>query len=153
MDNEFWSHVDRSGDCWLWIGAERGGKTGYERYGGWRNQYAHRYAYEQVIGPIPDGMGLDHRPTCSKRCVKPTHLRPTTQSQNMQNLTGPHRDSTSGVRGVSWDAQTGRWRAQMCLNYVHYRLGRFATVAEAETAVIAKRLELFTHNDLDRISA
>ena len=30
-------------------------------------------------------------------------------------------------------------------------VGRFASLAEAETAVIAERLELFTHNDLDRV--
>lgn len=31
------------------------------------------------------------------------------------------------------------------------RLGTFDTVNEAEAAVITKRLELFTHNDLDRL--
>ena len=33
---------------------------------------------------------------------------------------------------------------------VHHYLGLFPTLEQAEAAVVAKRNELFTHNDMDR---
>lgn len=85
----FWSHVDRSGDCWAWTG---GTKNGYgtfyvTRDGTDRMQQAHRFAFELERGPIPDGMTLDHlchtavADDCRegskcphRRCVRPDHL-------------------------------------------------------------------------------
>jgi hypothetical protein len=69
--------------CWLWIGAADA------RYGyGYltRNkvtQYAHRWVYELLIGPIPDGLFLDH--LCRRPpCVCPLHLEPVTAAVNTQ---------------------------------------------------------------------
>lgn len=43
---------------------------------------AHVWLYEQLRGPVPDGMELDH--TCrNRRCVNPDHLEPVTHLQNM----------------------------------------------------------------------
>lgn len=90
---------------------------------------------------------VDHR--CHNRgCVRPDHLRLATNKQNQENLSGPHQDSSSGVRGVSWEK--GRWRACVVHDGHKINVGRFVTLDEAEAAVRAKRLELFTHNDLDR---
>lgn len=56
---------------------------------------AHRAAYRYWVGPIPDGMVLDHEchnadPNCDlvsgcphRRCVEPTHLAPKTQGANV----------------------------------------------------------------------
>ena len=44
----FWARVDKSGDCWLWMGA-RNKKT---KYGTLGRLYAHRLAYELLIGSI-----------------------------------------------------------------------------------------------------
>lgn len=109
---------------------------------------AHRFAYELVIGPIPKGRKLDHKYTCLKTCVNPDHLRIATNKQNAENLSGAHFDSISGIRGVS-PARNGRWRAQVGNGSSSWRK-EFDTIGEAEEAVIAKRLELFTHNDADR---
>jgi hypothetical protein len=80
----FWSKVDKSGDCWLWTGSTaRGGYPGFfvMRDGIERNVMAHRYAYELLVGPIPDGLQLDH--LCRIRhCVNPTHLEPVTPREN-----------------------------------------------------------------------
>lgn len=44
---------------------------------------AHRYAYEQQVGPIPTGMDLDH--LCRNRqCMNPEHLEPVTRKVNLQ---------------------------------------------------------------------
>ena len=48
---------------------------------------AHRFAYEQIVGPIPDGLQLDH--LCRVRsCVNPAHLEPVTCQVNLLRGTG-----------------------------------------------------------------
>lgn len=77
----FWSHVDKSAECWLWTGA-KGREGGYGHF--WvagRKVAAHRFAYELLVGPIPDGLVLDH--LCRETlCVRPSHLEPVTQAEN-----------------------------------------------------------------------
>jgi hypothetical protein len=53
--------------------------------------------------------------------------------------------AASDVRGVY--PSRGRWRAQVVHNGKVFRVGTFGTIAEAEAAVIAKRNELYGHND------
>lgn len=72
--------VTESG-CWLWIGSSIRGGYGKILVDG--KQYsAHRFAYEQYVGTIPDGLTLDHlcRVTC---CVNPFHLEPVTLKKNI----------------------------------------------------------------------
>lgn len=81
----FWSKVDRDesdGDaCWTWIGTKNA--VGYGRFKtGGRKIYAHRFAYETFVGPIPaDRLQIDHR--CNNpSCVNPDHLAPATPREN-----------------------------------------------------------------------
>lgn len=143
----FFSRVQKSESCWNWSGGNSGRGYGKFRYRG-KNGMAHRFAYEAFVGIIPDKYDIDH--ICHNRsCVNPLHLRPVTRKQNLQNLSGAHRDSKSGVRGVDllpW----GKWRGQVMHDGVHYYLGCFDSLEAATAATLAKRLELFTHNDVDR---
>ena len=44
-------------------------------------KFAHRIGYEQLVGPIPKGLELDH--LCRVRhCVNPDHLEPVTHKEN-----------------------------------------------------------------------
>jgi hypothetical protein len=73
--------IERDGECWLWLGAIN--RRGYP-YVKWRGRArrAHRLAYAEYIGPIPDGLELDHE--CKrKRCINPWHLAPVTHAVNM----------------------------------------------------------------------
>lgn len=55
--------------CWIWTGGVGG------QYGRWNRQQAHRAAYEDFGGVIPEGHQLHHE--CRiKLCVNPMHLRP-----------------------------------------------------------------------------
>ncbi len=82
IEERFLARVDQCGpdECWLWI------TTSTSAYGTFRldsGRYvvAHRFAYELLVGPIPDGLTLDH--LCRKtRCVNPAHLEPVTHSEN-----------------------------------------------------------------------
>lgn len=82
----FWSKVDKTGGCWLWTGPQAGrGFRERKSYGvfsiGERKVYAHRYAYELLVGPIPDDLELDH--LCRvKFCVNPAHLEAVTADVN-----------------------------------------------------------------------
>lgn len=81
-------HVSVSSDgCWLWTGALAGG--GYGK--GWSNGrtvLAHRWAYQLLVGAVPEGLELDH--LCRvRRCVNPEHLEPVTASVNVLRSTGP----------------------------------------------------------------
>ena len=148
MNERFWSKVDKSDDCWLWTAYT---ESGYGRFwlGGGKRVMAHRYSYEQLVGPIPDGYDLDHKTTCPRTCVNPAHLRLATRKQNMENLRGARSDNKLGVRGVHKCKY--RYRAVVGHNGKLHHVGYFDTVEEASAAAEAKRIELFTHNDRDRV--
>jgi hypothetical protein len=89
----FWDRVDKAGPegCWLWTSTVRR-DSGYGQYvieewkkpdGTWtcRTARAHRVAYEIAVGPIPDGMTIDH--LCKvKHCVNPQHMEVVTPEEN-----------------------------------------------------------------------
>lgn len=76
----FWDKVDQSGECWVWTATKR---RGYGRfYLDGKPRQAHRVSYELANGPIPEGLVIDH--LCrNKTCVRPAHLRATTQQINV----------------------------------------------------------------------
>lgn len=83
----FWGKVHITADCWLWKGSRN--PQGYGLIGTWKTDGlrttvgAHRVAYELVVGPIPDGLELDH--LCRVRhCVHPGHLEAVSRLENMQ---------------------------------------------------------------------
>ncbi len=153
MEERFWALVDKGGpdDCWLWTGGTGG--TEKHMYGifrlaaGGKTYCAHRLSYSWANGEIPEGLEVDHRHTCSKLCVNPAHLRLATGKQNKENLRGGH--GRSGIRGVRLDR--GKWVAAVTHNRKYHYLGRFSTPEEAGEVARLKRLELFTHNDADRV--
>jgi hypothetical protein len=79
--------VDKSGECWLWTASQRGNGYGQFTVNG-KGVSAHRFAYELMIGPIPEGLDLDH--LCRARaCVNPAHLEPVTNAENILRGTCP----------------------------------------------------------------
>lgn len=149
-EERFWPKVTKTDSCWLWNGAILSRAGGYGNFNlchGRGTIRAHVFAYQTLIGPVPEGMVLDH--TChTPACVNPEHLRPATREQNNQNHNGrPYSSNkTSRFRGVTLRS-SGKWWAQVRNESVGY----FATELEAAEAARRRRIELFTHNDLDRI--
>ncbi len=102
----FWRRVEipHAGACWSWIAgtnAKGYGTLSYSLYG---ENLAHRWVYRQLVGPIPEGLQLDH--LCrNPGCVNPMHLEPVTNRENVQRglagqATGAqNRAKTHCVRG------------------------------------------------------
>lgn len=80
--DRFWGKVDASGDCWTWTASQAGGGYGWFASAKGRSTPAHRWSYEHLVGPVPDGLDLDH--LCRNRaCVRPDHLEPVTRRTNL----------------------------------------------------------------------
>lgn len=47
-----------------------------------RSRRVHRLRYEQEVGPIPEGMQLDHFVCETPSCCNPAHVRPVTAREN-----------------------------------------------------------------------
>lgn len=145
----FWAKVDKSGDCWLWTDALSEKGYGTFSVGRSSRKRAHVWSYELEHGPLPSGSRLDHR--CHvKHCVRPKHLRPVTNKQNLENRKGAQSNSKSGIRGVCWDKRYGKWLATVKHNGKQVYREHFESVEGASVAVVEARLIHFTHNEVDR---
>lgn len=83
-DERFWDYVfpEPNSGCWIYAGGDNGhGYGAFHTKSGRR--YAHRIAYEEIKGPIPKGMELDHL-CCVRCCCNPDHLEPVTRKENQR---------------------------------------------------------------------
>lgn len=81
----FLAKVEKTDTCWLWTGATFDNGYGAFRDGNQRQSRAHRWSYENFVGPIPEGLVIRHR--CDvRRCVNPAHLTPGTHQENQQDM-------------------------------------------------------------------
>ncbi len=75
----FWGKVEITDSCWWWHGAVT------SDYGvfwlGPRNVLVHRFAYELLVGPIPEGLTIDHL-CLNTTCVNPEHMEVVTKGEN-----------------------------------------------------------------------
>lgn len=148
FEDRFWEKVEKTEGCWNWTAAKAGG---YGRFQVRKKEQvqAHRVAYELTNGPIAPGLFIDHM--CHNRaCVNPNHLRTVTNKQNLENREGAAKTSSTGVRGVYWNKRQSAYYAHVQHDGKRYFAGAHATLAAAESAAVAKRNELFTHNLADR---
>jgi len=75
--------IDDSTECWNWTGAKTPLGYGVKWDSAKRRlTSSHRFAYQLLHGPVPDGLELDH--LCRNRsCCNPNHLQAVTHHQNV----------------------------------------------------------------------
>lgn len=112
--------VDQKTGCWMWTASCK--DSGYGQF--WIKEEqrcvpAHCWAYEFWIGPIPDGLDLDH--TCHnsdtscpggrvcphRKCVNPDHLEPETRRDNLLKGRGPAAMNAVKVRCLRGHSLSG----------------------------------------------
>lgn len=72
--------------CLLWTAGTNDGGYGRFAISHDTNVAAHRWSYEHFVGPIPDGLTVDHvkdRGCTSRLCVEPSHLEPVPLRENL----------------------------------------------------------------------
>jgi hypothetical protein len=116
---------------YLHVGIRRDGKPTY--------YLAHRLIWKLMTGHDPDQF-IDHEDG-DKSNNRWANFRPANNGENIQNAKR-RKDNKSGVKGVHWDSGHQKWRAVITANGQSIRLGRFSSVAEAETAISAARAEM-----------
>lgn len=85
--------TDVTDDCWEWPGGVNNKGYGVTKRNG--ENYAHRAAWVQVNGPIPDGLDACHH--CDNPpCFRPRHLFLGTQADNMQDMARKGRWGNQG---------------------------------------------------------
>lgn len=102
--------------CWQWQGVVL--KNGYGQLMAQKKHWlAHRFFYEELVGPIPEGLHLDH--TCHnnsdctagdqclhRRCVNPVHLEPVKQKVNTNRGRRANSLKTHCPQGHEYTAAT-----------------------------------------------
>lgn len=91
QEERFWDKVDKSGDCWLWVGAS--GSGGRSKYYGYMHSTeskkkirVHRYSYELHKGVTLQSYEPVHHICANTLCVKPSHLQVTTPAENTAEM-------------------------------------------------------------------
>jgi 5-methylcytosine-specific restriction endonuclease McrA len=157
LAEKFWPKVKVTSDCWLWTGARNPSGYGILSAIGERGQRttvgAHRIAYELLVGPIPEGLEIDH--LCSVRhCVNPTHLEAVSRQENMRR--GRRANQTHCKRGHPLEGdnlyvtnrETMQRQCRTCRNLLSrsYQEERRARLWTGHAALY-RRLDIFDRDD------
>lgn len=124
LPEHFWNKVEKTDTCWNWTGSAA---DGYGRFGSATNavysvygtSLAHRIAWDDANGRVPDGLELDH--LCNNRaCVRPSHLEPVTHDENLRRAVERRDTCRNGHRYTvenrvsMYGDQAGRERCLEC---------------------------------------
>lgn len=131
--------------CILWAKSVKNGWHGQIGSGGGprkskRMLVASRVAYELMVGPIPEGLGVLHR--CDNpRCINPVHLFVGTQTDNMADMTAKGRQAKGEkCHNAKLDADKVREiRRRSAAGEVHRSIAKSLGISNASVTLIVHR--------------
>lgn len=134
---------DRGHDTPCWISDRAAQRNGYTKIGlGGKTYLTHRVSYEAHIGPIPDGMQLDH--LCRQRaCCNPDHLEPVTCRENLVRgvtIIAAQVSATHCLKGHPFDATNTRMTnlgKRVCRTCDRARASQYRERRQSRTAATA----------------
>lgn len=94
---------------------------------------AHRVIWVMHNGPIPDGMQIDHL-NGDRNCNILSNLRIVSIGLNAKNRK-MRSDNKTGVNGVCFENDSGKYVAYLTMDGKQTKLGRFDTIEEAKDRV------------------
>lgn len=98
LEDRFWSKVKKGAGCWLWQGRTSQFGHGILDITAGKGVRAHRYSWELVNGPIPEGLVVCH--LCDvPACVRPDHLTLGTRAYNSNDMWTKGRGRPGVARG------------------------------------------------------
>ena len=117
--DRFWSKVDLSDPdgCWPWLGAKDRGYGQFKLDG--NTAKAYRVAYELLVGPIPDGMAIDHAACTNPPCVNPAHMEVVTRGENARREADRRTECRNGHPWIPENIRQfrdGRRTCRVCFN-------------------------------------
>jgi hypothetical protein len=90
--------------CWEWACYRHPKGYGILGIGKYKKVRAHRFSYEQFVGPIPEGLQVCHK--CDvRKCVNPNHLFVGTSEDNVRDMWAKGRGTIHG-RKLTWPMVT-----------------------------------------------
>jgi hypothetical protein len=117
--------IDKSSGCINWTGCTWRG-YGIFNCGNHRTKPAHRFAYETIIGPIPNDLTLDH--LCrNRKCINPFHLEPVSRGENVMRgdtIAAANKRKIACLRGHLYATHgfintTGHRQCKICVGVSH----------------------------------
>lgn len=102
--------------------------------------YAHRVIWLMMTGGWPQHQ-IDHRDH-NKSNNRWSNLRSATNQQNHFNMP-LQRNNKSGIKGVSWSKQAGKWNAYISHGGRRHHIGLFATIDDARVEREKHAIALF----------
>lgn len=134
-----------------------GSRAGTDHGNGYRvitidhcTHYAHHLAWLFVYGEYPN-QEMDHIDG-DRSNNRVSNLRYGTHAQNMQNLS-LRNTNKSGMTGVSWLKNYGKWEAYITVNYKKINLGYYDDLQKAGAAYLSAKQEMHRFQPVPRREA
>jgi hypothetical protein len=123
--------IDTHGYCILYL--YKNGKRKTER--------THRLVGIAFIVNPDNKLCIDHIDNC-KTNNNLSNLRWATSQENNINI-GIRKNNISGIKGVSYDKRSNKWRARIKIDGINIHIGSYATIKEATKARVKRANEVF----------
>jgi hypothetical protein len=143
----FFEKVQKTDSCWLWTAATTAAGYGCFKVRSHHLVLSHRWSYEYHVGPIPDGLTIDH--LCrTPACVNPEHMEAVSQAENNRRVPRPshcpagHEFTPENTQIRTVNRERG-WTGRACITCVRERVAvRSAEIASGEWVVTHKPFEM-----------